>query len=71
MLVFTKYAVGMALCVLIYVPTFIKIGAVVQAILRFCLKFETLYIGIFDGRDFFNYAVETGSGAIIYVRSFI
>jgi hypothetical protein len=30
-----------------------------------CLAIQT------DGREFFNYAVEMGSGAVIYVPSFI
>jgi hypothetical protein len=43
-----------------------------QAILTFCLRnLRGCNVGISDGMDFFNYAVEMGSGAMIYVRSFI
>jgi hypothetical protein len=33
-----KYAIEMALCGIIYIPSFMKFGAGVQAILRFCLR---------------------------------
>jgi hypothetical protein len=36
------YAVEMASCGMIYVPSFMKIGTGVQAILRFSMKFERL-----------------------------
>jgi hypothetical protein len=49
------YAVEMASCgiILVYVPSFMKIGAGVQAILRFRLrKLRACIVGISDGRDF-------------------
>jgi hypothetical protein len=57
---------------MIYIPSFIKIGTSVEAILRFCLRhLRGCNICIADGRDFLNYANEMGSGAVIYVPSFI
>jgi hypothetical protein len=48
-----KYAVKMASCGIIYVHTkFHKIGAGVQAVLRFCFRdFRGFNVGITDGRD--------------------
>jgi hypothetical protein len=65
-----KYTVGMASCGMIYLPSVIKPGTGAQAILRVCLKKLRGYsVGIIDGRDFFNCAVEMGSGATIHVPS--
>jgi hypothetical protein len=45
------YAVEMALYGMIYLRSFMKIGAGVQAILSFCLRnFKGCYVGITDGR---------------------
>jgi hypothetical protein len=47
------YAVEMASCGMIYLPSFMKIGTGVQAILRFCLRnLKGCDVGITDGRDF-------------------
>jgi hypothetical protein len=49
-----KYSVGMVSCGMIYLPSFMKIGTGVQAILRFCLRnFRGCNVGITNGRDFF------------------
>jgi hypothetical protein len=49
-----KYAVEIATCYMIYVPSFVKIGTGVQTILRFCPKnLRGCNIGITDGRNFF------------------
>jgi hypothetical protein len=40
------YAVEMASCGMIYLPSFMKIAASVQAILRFCLRNLLLMEGI-------------------------
>jgi hypothetical protein len=46
------YAIEMAACGVIYVPSFKKIGPGAQAILRFCLKnIRGCNVGIPDGRD--------------------
>jgi uncharacterized protein YraI len=46
------YAVEMASCCMIYIPSFMKIGTVVQAMLRFCLRnLNGCDVGINDGRD--------------------
>jgi uncharacterized protein YraI len=46
------YAVEMASCDMIYLPSFIEIGTGVQAILRFCLSnFDGCNVGITDRRD--------------------
>jgi uncharacterized protein YraI len=64
------YAVEMASCGMI-LPSFMKIRSGVQAIL-FCLRnLKGCNVGIAEGRDFSNYAVEVGSGAMIYVVSFM
>jgi hypothetical protein len=43
----------MASCGMIYIPSFMKIGGGVQAILIFCLRNPRGYnAGITDGRDF-------------------
>jgi hypothetical protein len=47
-----EVAIEMASCGMIYVPSFMKIGAGVQAILRCCLKKLTgCSVGITGGRD--------------------
>jgi hypothetical protein len=46
------YAVEMASCGKIYLPSFMKICKGVQAILRFCLSnLDDCNVGITDGRD--------------------
>jgi hypothetical protein len=48
---FTKYAVEMASCGIIYLPSFMKIGIGVQAILRIVLRIlRGCDVGITDGR---------------------
>jgi hypothetical protein len=47
-----KYAVEVASCGLIYIPSFMKIGADIQARLRFCLRnLRGCNVGISDGSD--------------------
>jgi hypothetical protein len=47
-----KYASQMASCGTMYVPSFMKIGTGVQAILKFCLRnLRGCNVGITDGRD--------------------
>jgi uncharacterized protein YraI len=47
-----KYAVEMASCGMIYIPSFVKIGTGVQAIVRFCLRnLRGCNVDITDGRD--------------------
>jgi hypothetical protein len=47
-----NYAVEMTSCGMISIPSFMKIGIGVQAILRFCLsKLNGCNVGITDGRD--------------------
>jgi uncharacterized protein YraI len=46
------YDVEMASCGMIYLPSFVKIGTGVQAILRFCLSNSNgCNVGIIDRRD--------------------
>jgi hypothetical protein len=46
-----KYPVQMVSCGMIYIPSFIKVGTSVQAILRFCLRnLRGCNVGITDGR---------------------
>jgi hypothetical protein len=46
------YAVEMASCDMIYLPSFMKIGTGVQTILRFCLRnLKGCNVGITDRRD--------------------
>jgi hypothetical protein len=46
-------AVEMTSCNMIYVRSFMKIGAGTQAILKFCLRnLRGCDVGITDGRDF-------------------
>jgi hypothetical protein len=46
------YTVEMASCGVIFLPSFIKIGTAVQAILRFCFKYFTgCDVDITDARD--------------------
>jgi hypothetical protein len=60
------YTAEMALCDMIYVPNFMKFGAGVQAILRFCLRnLRDCNVGIM------NYAAKMDSAAMIYIPSFI
>jgi hypothetical protein len=48
-----KYAVEMASCGMIYLPSFMKIGTGVQTILRFFLRNSRgCNVGITDGKDF-------------------
>jgi hypothetical protein len=45
-----KYAIEMSSCGMTYVPSLMKIGTCVQAILRFCLRnFRGCNVGITDG----------------------
>jgi hypothetical protein len=54
---------------MIYIPSFMKIGAGVQAILRFYLRnLIGFSVGISVGEECMNYAVEMGSGGVIYYR---
>jgi hypothetical protein len=47
-----KYAVQMAACDMIYIPSFMKNGGGVQAVLRFCLRnLRHCNDDIADGRD--------------------
>jgi hypothetical protein len=47
-----KFVVETASCVMIYIPSFMKIGVGIQAILKFCLKnFRGYNVCITDGRD--------------------
>jgi hypothetical protein len=49
---FMKYAVEMASCVMIHMPSFMKIGMGVRAILRgFLRDLRGCNVGITDGRD--------------------
>jgi hypothetical protein len=49
---FFDYVIELALCGMIYVPSFLKINTRVQAILKFCLRnFRGCYVGIADGGD--------------------
>jgi hypothetical protein len=46
------YAVGMASCGMIYIPSFMKIAAGVQAIFGFRLRnLSSCNVGITDGKD--------------------
>jgi hypothetical protein len=66
------YAVEMASCGMIYLPSFVKISTGVQAILRFCLRnLRGSNVGITNGRDLTKCAVEMGSGGMIYVPSYV
>jgi hypothetical protein len=70
-----NYVVVMASCGVIYRPSFMKIGTGVQAILRFCLRsVRGCNVGItwyYQREGFMNYAVDMGSGALIYIPNFI
>jgi hypothetical protein len=47
-----KYTIEMGSCVMIYIPSFMKIGTGVQGILRFCLRNSRCFnVGITDGKD--------------------
>jgi hypothetical protein len=66
------YALEMAPCVMIYLPSFMKIATGLQAILRFWLRnLKGCNVGITDGRDVQKCAVEMGSGGMIYIPSFM
>jgi hypothetical protein len=66
-----KYTFDMASCGIIYIPSFMKIDAGIQAILRFFLRnLRGCNIGITDVRDM-NYAIVMGSGTLIHIPSFI
>jgi hypothetical protein len=46
------YAVEMALCGMIYLPSFMKIGTGIQAVLRFCPSFlNCCNVGVTNGRN--------------------
>jgi hypothetical protein len=48
-----KYSAEMASCVMIYIPSLMKIGTGTEAILRVCLgNFTDSNVGISDVRDF-------------------
>jgi hypothetical protein len=48
-----KYAVGIALCGVIYVPSFMKIDTGIEAMLRCChINLKGCNDGTTDGRDF-------------------
>jgi hypothetical protein len=50
---FMIYAIEMASCVMIYLPSFMKIGKGIHVILRFCLNnFRGFNVGITDGKGF-------------------
>jgi hypothetical protein len=54
-----------------HIPSFLKFGTGVQAMLRFCLSnLRGCNVGISDGK-FIKYAFEMGSGSMIYIPSFI
>jgi hypothetical protein len=66
-----KYPVEIASCGMIHVPSFMKIGRGIQATYKFCLRnLRGCNVGITDGRDFFNYAFEMSSGAVIKAPCF-
>jgi hypothetical protein len=68
---FMKCVVEIGLGGMIYIQSFMKIGAGVQAILRCCFSnLKRCNVGI-TGEGFMNYAVEMGSGAMMYITSFI
>jgi hypothetical protein len=46
-----KYTAEMASDGLIYIPSFMKIGTGIQAILWFCLNLRGCNVGITDGSD--------------------
>jgi hypothetical protein len=49
-----------------------KTGVGFQVIIRFCLNnFNGPNTGVTDGRDLMKYTVEMGSGALMYIPSFI
>jgi hypothetical protein len=63
-----EYAVEMASWGMIYIPSFMKIGAGVKELLRRCLRnLRGCHVGIIYGRDLWF----TGSGAVIYMQRFI
>jgi hypothetical protein len=69
-----KYTVQMVSDGIIYVPSFMKIGTGVQAILRFYLEnLRGCNVGITDGIYGLSiaYAVVMCSGSIIYIPCFI
>jgi hypothetical protein len=59
------YAVKMASRGMIYMPSFTKINAGVQAILRLSLRnLRVCNVGFTDWEVFMNYAVEMGLGNV-------
>jgi hypothetical protein len=67
-----KYAVEMASCGMINIPSFMKTSTGVQAILRFCFRiFRGCSVDITDGKGFMNCMLERGSDAIVCMPSFI
>jgi hypothetical protein len=58
---------------MIFTPSFKKTGTDVQAILRFCLKnnLRGCNVSITDCKGFMSYTIQMGSGAVIYITSFI
>jgi hypothetical protein len=66
-------AVWIASCGMIYVPSFMKFGTGVQAILGFCLRnLRGCDVGITDRRDLrmiYEYSVEMASCGMIHVPS--
>jgi hypothetical protein len=64
---------GMGLCGMMYIPSFLKIGTGVTAILRFCFSsLRGCSVGITDGGGgFMKYAVLMDLGTMINVPSFI
>jgi hypothetical protein len=65
-----KYAVEMASCGMICIPSFINIGVGVQAMLRFCLtnlrRCKVLY---YWWKEFMKYAFEMTSCGVIYTHT--
>jgi hypothetical protein len=65
------YAIELASDVMIYIPSFMKIGTGIQAMLRFCLSnLRGCNVGITDG-GFMKCSVEMKSGGMIYIPSFM
>jgi hypothetical protein len=62
----------LALCCMICIPSFMRIGTGVQTILGFCLRnlrFCKVYIT--GGSEFINYSFQVGWGVMIYAPCFI
>jgi hypothetical protein len=57
---------------MIYIPSFLKIGSGVKAILRFCFSsLRGFNVGITDGGGFMKYAILIDLGAMINMPCFI